>query len=110
MGAWRAAALASQFGFAVIGALVTGVLIGQFLDRRLGTAPAFFLLGLCLGLASSVYLIYLIYRVQVQPSRRGRRPPPARGRDGGDGGERRDGGDGGRAPGGEAGRGAGAGP
>ena len=69
MGAWRAAAVASQFGFAVIGALVTGVLVGQFIDRRLGTAPAFFLLGLLGGLLTSVYLIYVIYRVQVQPSR-----------------------------------------
>ncbi len=76
MGAWRAAAVASQFGFAVIGALVAGVLVGQFIDRRLGTAPAFFLLGLLGGLLTSVYLIYVIYRVQVQPPRGGR---PARG-------------------------------
>jgi hypothetical protein len=69
MGAWRAAALAAQFGFAVIGTMVTGVVLGQFLDRRLGTAPAFFLIGLLLGLATSMYLIYAIYRVQVQPGR-----------------------------------------
>ena len=77
MGAWRAAAVASQFGFAVIGALVAGVLVGQFIDRRLGTAPAFFLLGLLGGLLTSVYLIYVIYRVQVQPSRGGRPARPA---------------------------------
>ena len=77
MGAWRAAAVASQFGFAVIGALVAGVLVGQFIDRRLGTAPAFFLLGLLGGLITSVYLIYVIYRVQVQPSRGGRPARPA---------------------------------
>ena len=81
MGAWRAAAVASQFGFAVIGALVTGVLVGQFIDRRLGTAPAFFLLGLLGGLITSVYLIYVIYRVQVQPSR----PAPPAGGASGDG-------------------------
>lgn len=81
MGAWRAAAVASQFGFAVIGALVAGVLVGQFIDRRLGTAPAFFLLGLLGGLITSVYLIYVIYRVQVQPSR----PAPPAGGASGDG-------------------------
>jgi len=77
MGAWRAAAVASQFGFAVIGALVAGVLGGQFIDRQLGTAPAFFLLGLLGGLLTSVYLIYVIYKVQVQPARGGRPARPA---------------------------------
>ncbi|HEX2516413.1 MAG TPA: AtpZ/AtpI family protein [Chloroflexota bacterium] len=72
MGAWQAAALASQFGFAVIGSLVGGVVLGQVIDRWLGTAPAFFLIGLLLGLVLSVYLIYAIYRVQLQP----RRSPP----------------------------------
>ena len=72
MGAWQAAALASQFGFAVIGSLVGGVVLGQVIDRWLGTAPAFFLIGLLLGLVLSVYLIYAIYRVQLQP----RRGPP----------------------------------
>jgi ATP synthase protein I len=79
MGAWRAAAVASQFGFAVIGALVAGVLVGQFIDRQLGTAPAFFLLGLLGGLLTSVYLIYVIYKVQVQPAGRAdRRARPQR--------------------------------
>lgn len=76
-GAWRAAALAAQFGFAVVGSLVGGVFIGQALDQRLGTRPALFLAGLALGFATSLYLIYTIYRVQVQPSRRvpaGKRP------------------------------------
>ena len=69
MGAWRAAALATEFGFAVVGSLVSGVLAGQFLDRRLGTAPAFFLAGLVFGFVFSIYLMYVIYRVQVQPRR-----------------------------------------
>jgi Putative F0F1-ATPase subunit Ca2+/Mg2+ transporter len=77
MGAWRAAALAAQFGFAVIGTMVAGIVLGQFLDRRLGTAPAFFLIGLLLGLATSVYLIYAIYRVQVQPGRSASPASPA---------------------------------
>lgn len=74
MGAWRAAALASQFGVAVVGSLVGGVVVGQLFDRRLGTAPACFLAGLLLGLVASLYLIYTIYRVQVQPGRGALRP------------------------------------
>ncbi len=75
MGAWRAAALATEFGFAVVGSLVGGVLAGQALDRWLGTAPAFFLAGLVLGLLASVYLMYAIYRVQVEPRRRAESAP-----------------------------------
>ena len=70
MGAWRAAALATEFGFAVVGSLVGGVVAGQFLDRQFGTAPAFFLAGLVFGFLFSIYLMYVIYRVQVQPRRR----------------------------------------
>ncbi|MBI3974131.1 MAG: AtpZ/AtpI family protein [Chloroflexi bacterium] len=70
MGAWRAAALATEFGFAVVGSLLGGVLFGQFLDRRLGTAPTFFLIGLIGGFVFSIYLIYMIYRVQIQVQRR----------------------------------------
>ncbi len=69
MGAWRAAALASQFGFSVVGCMVGGVLFGLFLDSRAGTQPLFFLLGLVCGILASLYLIYVIYRMQIQPSR-----------------------------------------
>jgi F0F1-type ATP synthase assembly protein I len=69
MGAWRAAALASQFGFSVVGSLVVGVVLGQYLDRQLGTAPLCFLIGLVGGFVTSIYLIYLIYRMQIQPRR-----------------------------------------
>lgn len=69
MGAVRAAALATEFGFAVVGSLMGGIVVGQAIDRRLGTAPAFFLAGLVLGLVVSVYLMYVIYRIQVQPRR-----------------------------------------
>ena len=78
MGAWRAAALAAQFGFSVVGSLVGGVVIGRFLDQQFGTHPLFFLLGLLGGLVSSIYLIYLIYRVQVQPQRPAYEPPTPR--------------------------------
>lgn len=69
MGAWRAAALATEFGFAVGGSLVGGVLVGRYLDTQLHTTPLLLLLGLLGGFASSLYLIYVIYRIQIQPRR-----------------------------------------
>ena len=69
-GAMRAAALATQFGFSVVGSLVGGVLLGQYLDSRFGTAPLCFLIGLLGGFLSSFYLIYVIYRTQIQPKTR----------------------------------------
>ena len=68
-GAWRAAALAAEFGFSVVGGLVGGVLLGQFLDARLGTSPVFLLIGILGGFILSLYLMYLIYRVQIQSRR-----------------------------------------
>ena len=67
MGAWRAAALATEFGFAVVGSLVGGIVLGLYLDRRLGTSPGLFIVGLVGGLLFSIYLIYAIYRVQMRP-------------------------------------------
>jgi len=74
MGAWRAAALAAEFGFSVVGSMIGGVIGGRLLDQWLGTAPLFFLLGLLCGFAFSVYLIYVIYRLQVAAPQR---PKPA---------------------------------
>lgn len=68
-GAWRAAALAVEFGFSVVGGLVGGLVLGQFLDRQLGTAHTFLLTGIVGGFAFSIYLIYVIYRVQIAPRR-----------------------------------------
>ena len=68
-GAVRAAALAAEFGFSVVGGLVGGVLLGQYLDARFATSPIFFLLGILGGFVFSLYLIYVIYRVQSQPRR-----------------------------------------
>ena len=68
-GAWRAAALAAEFGFSVVGGLVGGVFLGQFVDARLGTSPVFLLVGILGGFVLSLYLMYLIYRVQIQSRR-----------------------------------------
>jgi F0F1-type ATP synthase assembly protein I len=79
MGAWRAAALATEFGFSVVGSMVGGIVVGRFLDERLGTTPVFFLVGLLFGMLFSIYLIYVIYRLQIvapkAPSRAGSVPP-----------------------------------
>ena len=83
MGAFRAAALATEFGFAVVGSLLGGVVGGLYLDSRFGTAPALFLAGVAGGLVFSVYLIYVIYRVQVQPGRRSTAVPSDDKRDSG---------------------------
>lgn len=69
MGAWRAALLATEFGFSVGLSILGGVLLGQYLDGRFGTAPLFFLVGLVGGFLFSLYSIYVIYRVQIQPRR-----------------------------------------
>ena len=63
----RAAALAAEFGFSVVAGLVGGVFLGQYLDTRFGTSPTFLLVGILGGFVFSLYLIYVIYRVQIQP-------------------------------------------
>lgn len=68
-GAWRAAALAAEFGFSVVAGLLGGTLLGQYLDTQLGTSPICLLLGILGGFLFSLYLIYVIYRVQIQPRR-----------------------------------------
>ena len=73
-GAWRAAALAAEFGFSVVGGLVGGVLLGQFADSQLGTSPICLLVGILLGFLFSLYLIYVIYRVQIAPGRAPKTP------------------------------------
>ena len=69
-GAWRAAALAAEFGFSVVGGLLGGVLLGRYADERLGTTPVFLLVGIVGGFIFSLYLMYVIYRIQIQPRRR----------------------------------------
>ena len=61
MEAVRAAALALEYGFIVGGFIVTGLLGGRWMDERFGTGPLFLMLGLLLGFASSVYVLYLIW-------------------------------------------------
>ncbi|MDE2902321.1 MAG: AtpZ/AtpI family protein [Chloroflexota bacterium] len=64
MGALRSAALALEFGFIVGAFMVAGILGGRWIDDRLGTAPFVLLGGILLALASSVYVMYLIFSWQ----------------------------------------------
>lgn len=63
---WRAAALALQFGFVVAAMLAGGAWVGRMLDIWLGTKALFLIIGVLLGLASSLYLLYFLYRLQVR--------------------------------------------
>ena len=44
--------------------MVTGILGGRWIDDQLGTAPILLLGGILLGLASSGYVMYLIFSLQ----------------------------------------------
>lgn len=44
--------------------MVAGILGGRWIDDRLGTTPFVLLGGIFLALASSVYVMYLIYSWQ----------------------------------------------
>jgi F0F1-type ATP synthase assembly protein I len=65
MSAWRAVALAAQFGVVVAGSLIGGAWLGVQLDRQFQTTPTLLAVGVFAGLAASLYLIYLLYRLQA---------------------------------------------
>ena len=62
---WRAAGLAAQFGFVVASLLLGGAWVGHLVDGWVGSRALFFVLGILAGLGCSLYLIYLLYRLQV---------------------------------------------
>lgn len=64
VGPIRAAALALEFGFVVGSFIVTGVLLGRYLDGLWGTAPWIFMTGVLLGLGLSFYVMVLIFNWQ----------------------------------------------
>ncbi len=51
--------------YAIIGTLLAGLLvwggIGYLVDRLVGTEPVFLAIGLLLGMAGGIYLVYLKY-------------------------------------------------
>ena len=64
----RALSMVSGIGFSIALSLCGGVALGLFLDRRLGTAPLFLLVGILLGLVIAGYTLYRLTRFRG-PSR-----------------------------------------
>lgn len=55
---WRAIGTATGLGCSTVSSLMLCILGGLFLDRWLGTAPIFTLIGVGLGIAAAGYLLY----------------------------------------------------
>ena len=58
MKGWVTALQFLGMGWYVSLSIVGGVLVGRWIDGKLGTEPLFIVLGLSLGLASAVYGVY----------------------------------------------------
>ena len=63
-------------GWYIATAIVLGTLGGWWLDRQVGSAPLFLLLGLALGLTVG---FYGVYRMMMSFTSSQRRPPSERG-------------------------------
>lgn len=50
---WKYAGLAFSFAFTLAAGMYLGFLMGQFLDRRLGTSPWLMLVGIFLGVGAA---------------------------------------------------------
>lgn len=55
-----ALAMVTQLGFIVVACVVGGLLLGMFLDRQLGTAPAMTITLMLLGVAGGMLAAYRI--------------------------------------------------
>jgi F0F1-type ATP synthase assembly protein I len=51
-------ALVGEVGLTISLSMLAGVLIGHFIDDKLGTTPIATLIGLLLGLAAGIYGVY----------------------------------------------------
>ena len=66
----QALAVASQFGFTLVVAVVLGFLAGQWLDSHLNTSIVFTLIGVLLGLAGTAISTVNLYRATLRRSER----------------------------------------
>src|SRR5918911_2076702 len=62
----QALAVASQFGFTLVVAVVLGFLAGQWLDSHLNTSIVFTLIGVLLGLAGTAISTVNLYRATLR--------------------------------------------
>lgn len=58
MSRWVAALRLIGVGFFIGGSIVLGVVVGLWLDKRLGTSPILVLVGLILGIVVAFYGVY----------------------------------------------------
>jgi len=54
----RALGLFAELGFAMAACVIVGVILGKWLDGRLGTSPWLLLLGCFLGAAAAFKVLY----------------------------------------------------
>jgi len=52
----------STIGIAMALSIALGVFIGYYIDRKFGTAPWFFYIFLCLGIAAAFRNLYVLYK------------------------------------------------
>jgi F0F1-type ATP synthase assembly protein I len=52
----------STVGIAMALSIALGVLIGFYIDRKFGTQPWFFYIGLSLGIAAAFRNLYVLYK------------------------------------------------
>ena len=62
----QALAIASQFGFTLVVAVVLGYFAGQWLDSHLNTSIVFTLIGVLLGLAGTAISTVNLYRATLR--------------------------------------------
>ena len=51
----------STIGIAMALSIALGVLIGHYIDKKFGTQPWFFYIGLSLGIAAAFRNLYILY-------------------------------------------------
>jgi F0F1-type ATP synthase assembly protein I len=65
---WQALAYATELGIALAAAVVVGLLVGSWVDERMGNEmPIFAIIGSLLGLASGVYSTIRIAQIVTRP-------------------------------------------
>jgi F0F1-type ATP synthase assembly protein I len=55
---WQSALLVLGIGWLIAIAIIGGVLVGHWMDGKLGTSPVFLIIGILFGVAVAVYGVY----------------------------------------------------
>jgi ATP synthase protein I len=62
MNRWPIAFRLTGIGFYIAACILIGILVGLWLDNKLGTTPLFILLGVLVGLALALFGVYRMVR------------------------------------------------